>query len=432
MIDSKTFDDLAVYEGNSRILLLNPDNNRWIRMRKDYYRKINQNPIQKKKLIELCRQEYNLFTSDSEECSIRSIYFAVTRKCNMQCAFCTMNSGPDVGTENDLTLDEINELLLPKLRELEVKKIIITGGEPVIRNDIVAILKGFAESFSKERILLQTNGLLLTENFIRSVSCYVNTIEISIENIFANKSLLARMRKIFACIREQGLELSLSFVHDEESEPYLWDAIELTHEYGGAFTYRIVSLVGRAADSGEYEEEHELGIVKKYYEYLSYLLNHGYLDDHFISGYLDNLQPKKSCGAFGKILSIHPDGTTYMCGNFKHHDYSMGNIRNHTMQEITDNLRKKLNSDEMKRRFCLEHNPVCMECSEKYFCPGPCAAERTTYTPEMEKNDTKCLSKRAMIHFNMFYYDKDKSVKKNMEAMTGFLKKVIDGTIRFL
>ena len=64
---------------------------------------------------------------------IRSIYYSVTGKCNLNCEFCTMNSGPNVSTKNDFTLQEIQENLIPKLKQLSPRKVIITGGEPLVR-----------------------------------------------------------------------------------------------------------------------------------------------------------------------------------------------------------------------------------------------------------------------------------------------------------
>lgn len=430
---TELFEELVQYEGNNRIIFFNPNNNRWVRMKKSSYASINKNPEKKERLLQKFQQDYQLFESGSEECDIRSVYFAVTGKCNLQCDFCTMNSGPNVSMEDDLVLDEIRNILIPKLKEVSPRKIIITGGEPVVRKDIIEILKNFTDAFGKERILLQTNGLLLTEDFIRDIKPYVAAVEVSIENIFVNRTLLTRMKKIFRCIRDNQLELSLSFVLDDNSDSYLWEAIDLCHEYDSAFTLRIVTLVGRAADSETYKNKHfgEMEILKKYYKYFSYLLEKEYLDEKFISGYLDNLQPKKTCGAFGKILAVHPDGTTFMCGNFKHSDYSMGNIREKAMPDIVMNLKKKLMSEEIKRRFLVDQNPNCKSCPESFFCPGPCAAEMAESSPRNDEVDNKCLSKRAILYFNMFYYDKDKSVKDNFESMVGFLKNIIDGKMQF-
>jgi len=430
---TKAFADLVQYEGNNRIIFLNPNNNRWVRMKKSSYSSISEDPKRKERLLQKFQQDYQLFGAGSEECDICSVYFAVTGKCNLQCDFCTMNSGPNVSMEDDLTMDEIRNILIPKLQEVSPRKIIITGGEPVIRKDIFEILRIFADTFGKERILLQTNGLLLTEDFIRDIKPYVIAVEISIENIFADRTLLARMKRLFRCIRDNRLELSLSFVMDDDSDSYLWEAIDLCHEYEGAFTLRIVALVGRAADSEAYKNKHsdEMEILKKYYKYFSYLLEKEYLDEKFLSGYLNNLQPKKACGAFGKILAVHPDGTTFMCGNFKHSDYSMGNIREKAMSDIIEDLQEKLMSEKIKRRFLVDQNPNCKLCSERFFCPGPCAAEMTESNSMNDEIDNKCLSKRVLIHFNMFYYDNKKSDKDNFEAMVGFLKNIINGKIQF-
>lgn len=422
---------LIRYEGNGRIIFLNPENHHWVRMKKDRYDAICSNNKQQEKLINRFEKNYDLFGSYGKECNIRSVYYVITGKCNMQCAFCTMNSGPNVSTEQDFTTNEIQNVLIPKLQSINPRKIIITGGEPLLRDDIVDILKIFAETFGKERVLLQTNGLLLSEKIIKRISKYIRAIEISIENIFANKTLQRKMEALFKCACAENLELSLSFVLDNESRPYLFEAVDLCHKYNGAFTLRVVSMVGRATQD-DYQTDfiEPMEILKAYYDFFSYLLENNYLEEKLISGFMDNLQPKKACGAYGKILSIHPDGTTFMCGNFKDKKFSMGNIKTSSMEEICESLRSKLDSTEMKNKFLVDKNNMCKECSEKYFCPGPCRAEGEEYSEYYGYNRSKCLSSKAMLRFSMYYYDKKKTSEENFKALINYIRDILEGRIQ--
>lgn|GEM_PF-1131344 len=419
------------YEGNGRIIFLNPENYHWVRMNKESYVSICEGEEQKNRLYQIFSQKYDLFGESQDDVNIRSVYFSVTGKCNLQCAFCTMNSGPDVSTDKDITINEIRHMLIPKLKEIAPRKIVITGGEPLVREDIALILESFAQAFGRERVLLQTNGLILTKEFVKLIAPFISTIEISIENIFANKTILGKMEQIFQCARDVGMELSLSFVLDDESRRYLWEAIELCHKYNGAFTLRVVSMVGRATkDNYQTNFTHSIDTLKVYYDFFSYLLEKEYLEDNFISGYLDNLQPKKACGAYGKILSIHPDGTTYMCGNFKKSKYSMGNIRNRTMDEICADLQEKLKSEYVKNRLWVTKNETCKNCPEIYFCPGPCGAEVEESEEIANYQNSKCISNKTLLRYNMYYFDKKKTVKENIELLVKYLKDILEGAVQ--
>ncbi len=79
--------------------------------------------------------------------------FQVTHRCNLQCGMChvarTTLRRPELG------LDEICEVA-SRLRRLGVRHVVLTGGEPFLRDDIVDIVSTFADTGSIVRI--QTNG----------------------------------------------------------------------------------------------------------------------------------------------------------------------------------------------------------------------------------------------------------------------------------
>lgn len=87
----------------------------------------------------------------------RDIYylrFSVTERCNYRCVYCT--SYKDDTTATEPSLEEI-AFILNNIRTLGFRKLRITGGEPLIRNDIVEIIKT-ASSVGFEEIVLTTNA----------------------------------------------------------------------------------------------------------------------------------------------------------------------------------------------------------------------------------------------------------------------------------
>lgn len=128
--------DLKIYKGNNKIIILNPDNGYWIRLSDEYYFEIKKD----KKKYENILYEYHLFYKDNIDSeTIGSIYFFVTRKCNMQCTFCSMSSNNYINTKEDINIEEIKNNVVPILKN-SLNKIVITGGEPLIRNDITEIV----------------------------------------------------------------------------------------------------------------------------------------------------------------------------------------------------------------------------------------------------------------------------------------------------
>lgn len=414
---------------NGKILLLNPDNGHWVRMDEDRFQEFKSNEISADKFYKLLDEKYKMFDEpEDEQCSIRSVYFSVTGRCNLKCSFCTMNSGPEVSIEKDFSMEEIKSTLIPKLKAINPKKIIITGGEPLVRREIYSILELFKREFGKERIILQTNGILLTKEIIQNVKEYISYLEISIENIFESDELLSKMESIFQCAVENGIALSLSFVADTNSKKYINCAIDLCSKYNAIFILRIVSMVGRAAEESEgigFLKETE--ILKIYYRAVRHLIENEYYTENLSNSFLLDLQPKRSCGGFGRILAIHPDGTTYMCGNFKSSVYSMGNIRDLSIEDIIKNLNDKLQDMEYKKHFRVDCKEMCKNCEVLYYCTGPCEAEAAENPGGKELcTDDKCFSKRALLKYRMFYYNSNNGIEDNLSELAVYLERLLE------
>lgn len=424
----KKIEDLIIVEGNEKIILFNKSNCHWVRMPKEKYDLMMSDISEKKRMEAFLNKKFGLLEeTESVTPQIRSVYYSVTGKCNLNCEFCTMNSGPNVSTENDFTLQEIQENLIPKLKQLNPRKVIITGGEPLVRKDANRIIKSFSEAFGKSKIILQSNGLLLTYEQISELADYIGILEVSIENIFENDRLQTRMEGLFAFARKLGIQLSLSFVVDSASRKYLYDAIEICHKYEAALTTRIVALVGRATKNNKNDDVlNEKNTLQVQYDIISYLIKKGYYEDTLTGCYCGSLQPKRNCGAFGNILAIHPDGTTYMCSNFKEKRYSMGNIRQKNMEEICKNLYAKIKDDSFISEFLVDRQKMCNGCKMMYFCSGPCTAEAAENRENMEQMEKKCFATRAMLKYSMFFYDSQKGVEDNLKALEQYLRTVLD------
>ncbi len=80
----------------------------------------------------------------------------VTSKCNKDCEFCYERERNHFG--QDLHFETISSLL-DSLKELKFKEIRISGGEPLIRNDLAEIIKKAKKLSFK--VVLSTNGDLL-------------------------------------------------------------------------------------------------------------------------------------------------------------------------------------------------------------------------------------------------------------------------------
>ncbi len=100
----------------------------------------------------------------------------VTSKCNLNCKHCRVNE-----IDYDMTLDEIKTMFL-KLKPFKPRAVFISGGEPLMRNDIVDIVK---ESKKLAPVtILNTNSLLLTEELLKQlIEANLDYIQVSLDGI---------------------------------------------------------------------------------------------------------------------------------------------------------------------------------------------------------------------------------------------------------
>jgi cyclic pyranopterin phosphate synthase len=90
-----------------------------------------------------------------------NLRIALTRPCNLHCSFCHAE-GEDKNVEDsvEMTAEEVVRIARIAVN-LGVSKIKLTGGEPLLRKDILQIVKGIAALPGLEELSMTTNGTLL-------------------------------------------------------------------------------------------------------------------------------------------------------------------------------------------------------------------------------------------------------------------------------
>ncbi|MCI4463328.1 MAG: GTP 3',8-cyclase MoaA [Caldisericum sp.] len=112
----------------------------------------------------------------------RGIYylrFSVTERCNFRCLYCTTYKDDAIATEP--TLEDI-AFVLKGIHSLGFRKVRITGGEPLVRNDIVEIVKT-ASSTGFEEIVLTTNAYRLKDVAYDLKKANLTRVNISLDSL---------------------------------------------------------------------------------------------------------------------------------------------------------------------------------------------------------------------------------------------------------
>ena len=104
---------------------------------------------------------------------------SVIDRCNLRCVYCMPEEGVEsIPHEEILTYDEILRIC-ETVSQLGIKKIKITGGEPLVRKDIVNLIRDIKNLDKIEQVTLTTNGILLYDMLDDLYDAGIDAINIS-------------------------------------------------------------------------------------------------------------------------------------------------------------------------------------------------------------------------------------------------------------
>jgi len=109
------------------------------------------------------------------------VYFSLTSRCNLRCRMCDIFKYPS-RPEDELSASKIKDIIL-QIKEMGIKHLIFSGGEPFLRKDFFEILE-FAAANSIENIDIITNGLFLDDYAVQKLlKTRLNHITVSLDGL---------------------------------------------------------------------------------------------------------------------------------------------------------------------------------------------------------------------------------------------------------
>lgn len=114
----------------------------------------------------------------------RDLRISVTEKCSLRCTYCMPAEGlPNLQFEQLLSAEEIARLIGVADRLLGVREVRFTGGEPLVRKDIVDIVAMSAERAPSVEFSMTTNGIGLDRRAERLKAAGLGRVNISLDTI---------------------------------------------------------------------------------------------------------------------------------------------------------------------------------------------------------------------------------------------------------
>ncbi len=115
--------------------------------------------------------------------AIDYLRLAVTDRCNLRCVYCMPPEGvPHLNHEDILTYEEILRLLRISV-QAGIRKVRLTGGEPLVRKDLDYLIQETSRLSPAVDISLTTNGILLSSQAEILAAAGLTRVNVSIDSL---------------------------------------------------------------------------------------------------------------------------------------------------------------------------------------------------------------------------------------------------------
>jgi len=131
---------------------------------------------------------------------------SLTERCSLRCTYCMPEQGlPAIAREDLLTPGEIARLVGVAVRELGVREVRFTGGEPLMRVDLAEIIAESRAAAPHADFSITTNGIGLDHRLPALLAAGLDRVNISLDTVnpehFARLTRRDRLESVLAGIR---------------------------------------------------------------------------------------------------------------------------------------------------------------------------------------------------------------------------------------
>ncbi|KYK33290.1 MAG: hypothetical protein AYK19_14180 [Theionarchaea archaeon DG-70-1] len=314
---------------------------------------------------------------NKENTLYESIWVNVTNACNLRCIHCHLSSGTPL--ENELTTEEICNII-SEVKELGVKEIVISGGEPFCRKDILEILEYVRNRC--ERVTLLTNGTLITEEIAEKLSNLKLAIQVSLDgaskdtqDFIRGKDSYEKTLKGLQNLVAHNANVRVAMTIMKRNMDEIQEMADLVKNLGVKYLhFPTLQVKGRAKEYEpvvRLEDEDMVAAVMEMHR-LSQAGDIIITVERNIQEELDTLGQKDLCGAGSSLVSVAADGNVYPCAGLHEGEFCAGNIREKSLKEIwkESEVFKKL------RQLSVLDIEKCSSCELKFICGGGCQVDK--------------------------------------------------------
>lgn len=304
---------------------------------------------------------------DTKPSGLLNLYLHLTYACNLHCSHCYANSGPERDLFAKIMPVESVMQLIGEATELDFRKVVITGGEPLVHPERDRLLDALAElrqSVKPLQLVLRTNlAVPLTPKVLKKIAHSTDQVAISIDGDCVShdarrglgnyERTVANLQALVAEQPSAAIVLAATLT-SEQINGKAGEAVKaLAQELGGlAVRFKPLLPLGRAEQDRHCSLQFDSKVTATAREER-----------------IDSFCPRTTCGV-GYSLYVGPEGETYPCYALVGKPYLLGNVCE------AGGLRRVVKSAgyQSLSEHTVDTNQKCQQCVLRYLCGGCCRA----------------------------------------------------------
>jgi cyclic pyranopterin phosphate synthase len=187
---------------------------------------------------------------------ITYVRLSVTDRCDLRCAYCMPRDMAFLPRRDLLTLDELHRLARA-FTDRGVRTIRITGGEPLVRRDVMDLVRALGREVGGglDELTLTTNGTQLAAHAKELAAAGVRRVNVSLDTLdrdrFAELTGADRLPQVLegiAAAKAAGLAVKLNIVALRDGVAELPKLVVWAHSQGHSVTLIEVMPLGEIAE----------------------------------------------------------------------------------------------------------------------------------------------------------------------------------------
>lgn len=334
--------------------------------------------------------------SDKEEDSKRleTVYLILTNRCNLKCKHCCVSAE---SISNIISNNEIDTIafkkVIDKVTASNPDRIIVSGGEPMIRKDFMEIMQYLRHQYHG-KIDLSTNATLINDTNVKDIVKNVDRMDISIDGVDEKSCSIVRGKGVFEkvisaikLLKEENFnEIFLSMVIGDFNEGLQERFEELNQELGTQSVIRAFVPIGRG------KENKEIFVDSR----KSNRTEFEYTNEEIKTARKGMVGIR--CGAGVTDLTVNYDGYVYPCANLLNACYSLFNILE--IDSLSNFINERIETCagyKMLESIQPENYEKCKECKVNLFC-WTCLQDIEILKGNDEKFESNCKMKRDILY----------------------------------